>query len=745
MTARGFFKIVLMALVIGIQPFSAGAASAEPLQNVSQEERLNSLFTEAEDLYRSVDQSNSIPLFSEIIATLDSLCARGPCQREQVVMLTGSLVYRARARLNNGEEDAATADLRRAIMNTPELPLPSEVAPRLLQIFDDLRSEMVGYLQIAVSPHNAQIRIDGEIIDSFVVSQALLAGTHSIVVERPGFRAIQEEIEIPGGEQVLLDRELERVSAVYEIVTRPPGATVSIDGQALGATSGTAPAYFTPTGNAARYRREEFSDALVIENLQPGTHQIEVSMQDYRTYIAPLEVADIGDYLATVVLERAEGTVVLLDMPQGASVTVNGEAASPTWPRGQRAADQQDAGSAPRLTLLPGEYTISVMSGTLGIFETSLTLADTQVSEVSVVLRAGVTLLGVLGGDRVNARNLEQALTARLGSLENWTLVNKSGPATTLLEGLGIDAALLREHARLPGVHVDWEALQAAADSQTPGAVYVLGVLSDDTWADAADLWVWPAAPGPARPDRLHVFLNDTAAVELFASGFASPMPFDRPWFGALVIDSDGAAGPLIVDITDGGPAASAGLQVGDTIVTIAGTEVGSVREVNEAFAAATIGSPLAVQVQRAGGTAIVELALGTSPSVISPSEPGLVYSLISAALTRNLGGEELTAPRWVLEMNRAAVLIHTGAWEAALTALREIGDAPVGPGLGQAAIDYWIGIALSALGPTYYDSAIQLFRGAAEAQGGRLFHNDGPFVAPRARARLAALGAGGA
>jgi hypothetical protein len=735
---------VIGAIVFGVLAFSAGRVGATTAQIVAQEEQLLSLFSEAEGLFASVDQPDSIPLFSDIIATLEVFCSRDQCDQEQTVMLTESLAYRARARFNLGEEDAATTDLRRAITIIPELVLPSEVSPRLLQIFDALRSEMVGYLQIAVSPQNAQIRIDGELIDSFVVSQAMLAGTHAITIERPGYQSIQEEIEVPGGDQVLLDRVLERVSAVYELFTRPPGATVSIDGRVIGSTSGSAPPYFTPSGEAARYRREEFSDALIIENLQPGSHQIEVSLAGYRTFFAPLQVEDLGDYSATVVLDRAQGTLVLVGLPQGASVTVNGEPARPTWPLGQRAAELQDAESAPRLTLTPGEYTVSVSAGTLGVFETTLSLADTQVAEVPISLRAGVTLLGVLGGDRVNARNLTEALTSTLSGLEDWVLVDKSATGVELAEGLDISAPLLREHADLPGVAVDWVGLQAAADRETPGSLYVLGVLSDDTWADAADLWVFPAAPGPARPDRLRVSLTDTAAVELFASNFTSPMPFERPWLGALMIDSMAAAGPLVVNVTEAGPAAAAGLQVGDTIVSIAETAVSSVRDANEVFAAATPGTTLAVQVQRSTGTAILELNLGTSPAVISPSEPGLVYSLISAALSRRLSGGELSGPRWVLEMNRAAVLIHTGAWEAALDALRRIEDAPTGPGLGQAAIDYWLGIALSALGPNYNDSAIQLFQRAAAAPDGRLFHNDGPFVAPRARARLEALGAGG-
>jgi hypothetical protein len=88
-------------------------------------------------------------------------------------------------------------------------------------------------------------------------------------------------------------------------------------------------------------------------------------------------------------------------------------------------------------------------------------------------------------------------------------------------------------------------------------------------------------------------------------------------------------------------------------------------------------------------------------------------------------------------------VLIHAGAWEDAVRTLRSIEDAPAGAGLGQATVDYLLGIALTALGPSYRDAAVQAFERAAAEPQARLFHNDGPYVAPRAAARLAALGGG--
>jgi hypothetical protein len=139
----------------------------------------------------------------------------------------------------------------------------------------------------------------------------------------------------------------------------------------------------------------------------------------------------------------------------------------------------------------------------------------------------------------------------------------------------------------------------------------------------------------------------------------------------------------------------------------------------------------------------VVEITLGSSPKVISPSDPELVYSVISASLAAEGADDSSDTPGWVVRLNEAAVLAHAGAWEEVVRMLRGIEDAPSGGGVGQAAVDYWLGIALTELGPTYRDRAIQAFERAAADPEARLFHNDGPWVAPRATARLAELGGG--
>ena len=96
---------------------------------------------------------------------------------------------------------------------------------------------------------------------------------------------------------------------------------------------------------------------------------------------------------------------------------------------------------------------------------------------------------------------------------------------------------------------------------------------------------------------------------------------------------------------------------------------------------------------------------------------------------------------RWVIQLNQALILLRASEWEEAARRLRAIEAPQSSHGVSQAAVDYWLGIALAAAGAQYQDDARALFDRAAGSPGARQLHHDGAFLAPRARARLTALG----
>jgi membrane-associated protease RseP (regulator of RpoE activity) len=209
------------------------------------------------------------------------------------------------------------------------------------------------------------------------------------------------------------------------------------------------------------------------------------------------------------------------------------------------------------------------------------------------------------------------------------------------------------------------------------------------------------------------------------------------------LIDSDAAAGPVVVRVTAGSPAAAAGLEVGDVVTSVAGAPVERAHLVRLALLGLEPGLSATLAVERGGSTKEIAVEISASPLVLALGDSRLLPPTVLMQLGSAAQSVTTDVPEWVVQLNRATVFMFARAWEDAVRALRPI-RAPVGPGLGQAAVDYWLGIALSSLGPTYTDTARQAFSRASGVEGARLFHNDGPLIAARARARLVALGVAG-
>jgi len=722
-----------VAAAVSLLLLAAAPAWAQAGQGDAEMERLRQDFAVAADTFDSINQPDSIADFSRIITVLERRLAAGD-DAEARDLLVASLAFRARAQFNNGANAEAEADLRALISADPTVVLDRvQVSRRLLEVFDRVQRETVGYFEFAVSPLDADIRVDGRLLEPGVVSHAVVAGTHAVVVERAGFEAVQEEREVGAGDSILVDHALLRMSAVVRVLTRPAGARVSVNGTPLGVTAGRAPSDFAPTGDAALYPASDFSDELEVQGLQPGVHTIEVSLEGYRTRRSELEVADLTDYRAAVVLEETRGTVVLEGLPDGAEVTVDGAAATPQRPGG-------GGGGAPMLELPPGTHTVEVSQGTAGVFAGSVDVVDRQTQVLQVRLRPGLAFLGVLGGDERGARDLTELLIGTLGAIDNWTVLDRQW-AQPAFAGVDLTREVLRVAAEQPSTAPDWAAVQATFDRDAPGSVYMVAVLNDDLLATHADLWIWPAAPGPAQPDRVRVRIDSSADIANLAGGFQTSTLLAGTWFGAQLADVGDNV--TVTSVSAAGPAESAGLMVGDRVVSIAGENTSAATAARMLLAEASPGVAMAVQVQRGAATQVVEVTLGQSPRIISPTDPEIVYSVISASLAAEPTDGDGAAPAWVVRLNQAAVLMHAGAWEEVVRTLRTIEDAPGGAGVGQATVDYWLGIALTELGPNYRPSAIESFQRAAADPDARLFSNDGPWVAPRAAARLAELGGG--
>ncbi|MEM7586172.1 MAG: PDZ domain-containing protein [Acidobacteriota bacterium] len=693
-------------------------------------------FQEAEAIFHSPEQDASLPAFGDLVETLQPRADANQLSAPMRDILIRSLAYRAQLHFNFEELDLVEEGLTRMLRIDPQSDLDrSQASPKLVTQFDRLRRRLLGEITFVLEPTDAKVHIDGRQVDAALGPVAVFAGQRQIDITLPGYESIARQLQVEPDVSITLELELVRVSAVVRLATRPAGATVLIGGVPQGQTTGVAPEGFLPQGPASRYRREEFSEELVIEGIELGLVLLEVQLAGHRTQRFELPISELLDYpLPPIVFERERGSLQFNNFPSDAEIRVDGELKRLDNPGARK----------PQLTLAPGSYHVTVATRSSKMFSTQLQVADRQRIEVDVDLRPGLAFLGVLGGDRETARNLDQSLRVALADSGKWTLINRASKAPTVLAQVGITAESLRtlesESAAGSRSSIDWQQVQATVDHQVPGLVYVVAVPSNDLVATHATVWIWPRAPGPREPDRVRIPLGDPQALADLKRSFNRTIRLQRPWVGALVIDTNGAPHPLVVEVTPASPAENAGLRVGDLIVGVAGVPVTSRAAFDERIDAAEIGETLEVGVQSPDGSRSLNLQLGASPDLLATTRGDLFDSV---AYTELVLLSERTAPElaWIVELDQALIQLRANAWTEAARQLRSIRAPQNSHGVGQATVDYLLGIALSGAGSSFREGARQHFEKAAGVAGARLFHNDGAWVAPRARARLLAIG----
>ncbi|MEP7292939.1 MAG: PDZ domain-containing protein [Chloroflexota bacterium] len=112
-------------------------------------------------------------------------------------------------------------------------------------------------------------------------------------------------------------------------------------------------------------------------------------------------------------------------------------------------------------------------------------------------------------------------------------------------------------------------------------------------------------------------------ATEAAAADSNAPMAEAHPFLGVRI--EDGADGVSVVEVLDGSAAADAGLQAGDVITAINGTDTATVADVTSAVRALAVGDAVSIDFTRAGETMNVSATLGEQmiPGMNAPQPRG--------------------------------------------------------------------------------------------------------------------------
>ncbi len=161
-----------------------------------------------------------------------------------------------------------------------------------------------GTVSIDSVPPGADVRIDGKDAGRTPLTIEPLAGAHELEFRLDGWKPATRRIEIAAGQtDSLAPVALERIDGTLSVVSDPPGATVTVDGEFRGRTPASFP--------------------LVSEK----EYAIRISRAGYGDVVRRIRIAGAVTTPLEVRLAPEFGTVFLTSSPPGATLLVNGRPA----------------------------------------------------------------------------------------------------------------------------------------------------------------------------------------------------------------------------------------------------------------------------------------------------------------------------------------------------------------------------------------------------------------------------------
>jgi len=334
----------------------------ENLDTITVEDR----FSEAVSIFNSVQQTESEPLFKQIVADLE---LRPELVDEERYLMTESLKYLGWMTFPDETEDYFT----KLIRFDPSYQMPARDLPqKIVTVFERLSQNLVGSVVVSCrdaetgAPLRGLLYVDGKEAGPIVDDTRffLITGPRNLEIRRQNYEAFTAAVDVTSEMEGQVTGVLLRSSAEMHLVTYPRDVRIFANDVEVGLTSeDVGEEYFSRLRELGVPRKE--AGSVVLNGLGTGKINLRFEKDCYQTFQAHKDIDSLKRItLKPVLMEPAQAYLSVTTADESLCLVFLGK---------------QRVGFTPveRFAVCPGEYELRVRFND-GEYIKKLTLVDGQ-------------------------------------------------------------------------------------------------------------------------------------------------------------------------------------------------------------------------------------------------------------------------------------------------------------------------------------------------------------------------------
>jgi len=736
---RGVGSAAWIAAAVAV--LVAMTIAAVPPARAQQEEDLTAGLRDMREAYdRARDRSDELD-FTATVSELQSIieprkaATRADLGAEEQKLLCAAYDLRARAQFNLGNSGAAESDFEALLRLDPAWAIDRQtLSPKVVDLFDKVRHQMVAVLTLVIEPPRARVTIDGESVDpSMPEGIGLFAGSRTLAVAMDGYDPYTETLQAAGGGHLERTVRLKPNRRSVEFITVPSDVRVTFDGAPAGTTTGPATPEVEALAATFGFDPARASAPLVVPLVAAGEHRVTFERDCHKPQTLTVKVELDPDNrplrFSPVVLEESMGRLQIDSVPSGADVLVDGV--------------RQGATPLTLGNMCGGERDITVVKGDVGRWSERIRLTPGELNTLAVRLRPTLLYAGTFRLDewgRAVWSDEDKPLIDALGrGLRSLNIVRMPAAQEALRDAI-VRWMIADPREVRAGTLVPPDILKDAAEKT--GADLVLAGLTfasdpEGTWTLAL------YSVMHAAPDLVRLRLGRDDQVRDFVARLDSAPPESATFWGLTLADTAlPPGGPVVARVLPGSPAAQAGVVQGERIVSVGEAKAAGTGQAMTALAAAAdrgagVRAPVVLTVLGKQGTRTVRMAPGEAPALLALTDQGRLYNRALAEYRLRSRAAIDDTTRGVAQLNLGLAYMHFRAWDRAVSDGLGRADLPDGTGIARGTVLYYRGLCALRRGDP--EAAKQAFTAASRSPGSTLESADGPSAAAAATRALQA------